>query len=84
MEVTNISPDTVHRFVPPWDSSRRYVWQPGETLEVPEDVAEEVTFYHPQKMVKGRGTVFTVEETHEAEAATYEDRQMTPRRGRRR
>jgi hypothetical protein len=76
MEVTNISTD-YHRFVPPWARDRRYIWAPGETLDVPENVAQEVLSAHRGvKLIEGRP------EPYETEELTYEDRQMRPRRGR--
>ena len=71
VEVTNISPDTPHRFQPPWARETRYIWAPGQTLEVPEDVASAVVSVHGgKKLIIGRPKV----------RSTYEDRQMISHR----
>jgi hypothetical protein len=92
MEVTNISTNP-HRYVAL--DGHRWIWGPGETLDVPEDVAGEVLAVHEgTKLVRGRpgetsaatASVEPIEPTaHEtADLGRYEDRQMRPSRSRRR
>lgn len=79
-EVTNVS-ERVHRYVDPANNARRYRWEPGETLNVPDDIAEAVLQSHEGiKLIRGRHPAGY--EDRAADNGTYEDRQMVPARRR--
>lgn len=91
MEVTNVS-GVPHRYVAL--DGHRWIWAPGETRDVPEDVAEMVLATHEGgKMMRGRLASPSPQpspvegegaEQPEGEGLTaYEDRQMVPNRPRR-